>query len=159
MSFLSSVARALSRFMFTIAGIALTSIVCLTVADVVLRTVKHPITGTFELVGILGAVVIGFSLPETSRLHGHVNMHFLTDRVSKGVRKVLSVITRILAIAMFLLIAWNLMRMGIDYTRTGETTAILLLPFYPVCFGIAACCLVECLVLLVEIFERGETQA
>ncbi len=154
MTDLSSIARALSRFMFVIAGIALTSIVCLTVADVVLRTVKHPITGTFELVGILGAVVIGFSLPETSRMHGHVIMHFLIDRVSRNIRGALHVVTRILAIVMFVIIAWNLVLMGHDFTETGETTAILLLPFYPVCYGIAACCLVECLVLFVEIFEK-----
>ncbi len=159
MTVLSSLARVLSRFMYVIAGIALTACVALTVSDVLLRMLKHPIIGTFELVGLLGSVVIGFSLPETSRLHGHVFMHFLTDRISEHVGSVLRVVTRLLAIGMFLVIAWNLLLMGHDFKMTGETTPTLLLPFYPVCYGIAVCCFVECLVLFVEIFERGEMQA
>lgn len=159
MIIISSISRSVSRFMYAVAGIALTGIVFLTVADVCLRMLKHPIVGAFELVGLLGAVVIGFSLPETSRLHGHVFMHFLTDRLSGNSKKILTVITRILAIGMFLIIAWNLILMGHDFQETGETTATLQLPFYPICYGIAICCFVECLVLFMEIFERSGSQA
>ncbi len=159
MTFLSSIARVLSRFMYVIAGIALTACVFLTVSDVLLRLVKHPIVGTYELVGLLGAVVVGFSLPQTSRVNGHVVMHFLTDRVGENVKSWLLVVTRILAIGMFILIAWNLLIMGHDFQLSGETSPTLELPFYPVCYGIAVCCFVECLVLFMQIFERGETQA
>src|SRR5208283_3061882 len=103
MTFLSSIARVLSRFMYVVAGIALTACVFLTVCDVLLRLVKHPIVGTYELVGLLGAVVVGLSLPQTSRVNGHVVMHFLTDRVGENVKNRLLVVTRILAIGMFIL--------------------------------------------------------
>jgi TRAP-type C4-dicarboxylate transport system permease small subunit len=159
MTTLSSVSRVLARFMYVVAGIALTACVFLTVCDVLLRLFKHPIIGTYELVGLLGAVVVGFSLPETSRLNGHVFMHFLTDRLSESVKGMLRVLTRILAIGMFLIIAWNLMLMGHDFQASGETTATLQLPFFPVCYGIAVCCFVECLVLFAEIFKKGETQS
>ncbi len=152
MTVLSSVSRVLARFMYVIAGIALTVCVVLTVSDVLLRLFKHPIVGTYELVGLLGAVVVGFSLPETSRLNGHVFMHFLTDRISEDAKAVLHVVTRIVAIGMFFLIAWNLMLMGHDFQVSGETSATLELPFYPVCYGIAVCSLVECLELFVGIF-------
>lgn len=159
MTYLSSISRVLARFMYVIAGIALTACVFLTVGDVLLRLFKHPIIGTYELVGLAGAVVVGFSLPETSRLNGHVFMHFLTDRLSVSVNGVLRVLTRILAIGMFLIIAWNLMLMGHDFQVSGETSPTLELPFYPVCYGISICCFVECLVLFVEIFKKGETQS
>ncbi len=158
MTILSSTARVLSRFMYVIAGIALTASMFLTVSDVLLRMLKHPITGAYELVGLLGAVVIGFSLPQTSRVRGHVVMHFLTERLSDNVGGVLRVVTRTLGIAMFVVIGWHLVVLGHSFKETGETTATLLLPFYPVCYGIAVCCFVECLVLLAEIFERGESQ-
>ena len=35
----------------------------LTLVDVILRGFKRPIVGTYELVALAGAVVIGFSLP------------------------------------------------------------------------------------------------
>ncbi len=151
--------RVIARSMYVIAGVALTLSMLLTVSDVMLRSLKHPITGTFELVGLLGAVVIGFSLPETSRMRGHVIMHFLTERLPEGAKNVLHVLTRILAIGTFAVIGWNLVALGDTFRLTGETTPTLQLPFYPICYGIAACCFVECLVLFVEIFEGKETQA
>ncbi len=150
--------RTIARSMYVIAGVALTLSMLLTVSDVILRTLKHPITGTFELVGLLGAVVIGFSLPETSRVRGHVIMHFLTERLPDGAKRGLHVLTRILAIGTFAIIAWNLVALGDTFRQTGETTPTLQLPFYPICYGIAACCFVECLLLLVEIFNREEKQ-
>ena len=56
MNALSAVVRGLSRFMYVIAGIALAGSMFLTVADVILRQFKVPIVGTYELVGLLGAV-------------------------------------------------------------------------------------------------------
>ena len=146
--------------MYSIAGIALTCMMFLTVADVVLRTVKTPIVGTYELVGLLGAVVIGFAIPQTSRVQGHVIMDFLTSRLPVGLQKVLQVLTRLLAIATFFIMAWNLWVMGSDFRATGETTLTLQLPLYPVAFGIAVCCFIECFVLFVEILEvrKRETE-
>ncbi len=79
MTILSSIARVLSRFMYVIAGIALTACVFLTVSDVMLRMFKHPITGTFELVGLLGAVVIGF-LSSSNIQSARSRCHAFSDR-------------------------------------------------------------------------------
>ena len=68
--------KGLSRFMYWIAGAALTAIVFLTVSDVILRLFKQPILGTYEIVSLLGAVVIGFAIPQTSIDRGQVLMDF-----------------------------------------------------------------------------------
>jgi TRAP-type C4-dicarboxylate transport system permease small subunit len=158
MKILSAIVTALSRVMYSIAGVALTAMMFLTVADVILRTFKRPIVGTYELVGLLGAVVIGFAIPQTSRVQGHVIMDFLTGRLPVGLQKVLQVLTRLLAIATFFIIAWNLWILGSDYSRTGETTLTLQLPLYPVAYGIAICCFIECLVLFVELLQVGKRE-
>lgn len=144
--------------MYSVAGIALTAMMFLTVADVVLRAFRRPIVGTYELVGLLGAVVIGFAIPQTSRMRGHVLMDFLTGKLSAGLQKVFQVLTRLLAIAIFFIIAWNLWILGSDFSRSGETTLTLQLPLYPVAYGIAICCFIECLVLLIELFEVGKQE-
>jgi len=144
--------------MYSVAGIALTAMMFLTVADVVLRTLKRPIVGTYELVGLLGAVVIGFAIPQTSRMRGQVLMDFLTGKLSAGIQKVFQVLTRLLAIAIFFIIAWNLWILGSDFSRGGETTLTLQLPLYPVAYGIAICCFIECLVLFIEMLEVGKQE-
>jgi len=72
---LNSVGR-LSRFINVIAGIAITFIMFLTVLDVILRFFRRPIVGTYELVAFSGAVVIGFAIPLTSWMRGHIYVDF-----------------------------------------------------------------------------------
>ncbi len=149
-------ATVLARFMGVIAGIALSISLTLTVADVILRIFKRPIPGTYELVSLLGAVVIGFAIPWTSRVQGHVLMDFITAKLPGGWQRLLHAITRVLAVALFAIIAWNLWIVGNDLRRSGEVTDTLHFPFYPVAYGIAVCCVVECLVLFVELIQGRE---
>lgn len=155
---LSAIVRVLSRVMYFIAGVALTAMMFLTVADVVLRTFKRPIVGTYEVVGLLGAVAIGFAIPQTSRVQGHVLMDFVTVKLPAALQKLFQVLTRLLAIATFFIIAWNLWILGSDFIRTGETTLTLQFPLYPVAYGIAICCFVECFVLFIEMLEVGKQE-
>ncbi len=66
--------RGVSRFLNVIAGIALTFMMSLTVADVILRYFKRPIVGTYELVALSGVVVVGFAVPFTSWQRGNISM-------------------------------------------------------------------------------------
>jgi len=144
--------------MYAVAGAALTSMMFLTVADVILRIFKRPIVGAYDLVGLLGAIVIGFSIPQTSRIKGHVLMDFLTGRLPRWARNMFCVITRLLAIATFVIIGWNVWLLGEDYRRTGEVTLTIQVPLYPVAYGIAICCFIECLVLFVDLMELRQQE-
>ena len=139
--------------MHWIAAAALTSMMAVTCADVILRSFKAPITGTYELVGFLGAWAIGFAIPQTSLDKGHVLMDFLTGKLSNRANRVLAVATRLTGVGLFGLIGYNLYSMGNDLRGTGDETPLLHLPHYPLAYGIALACLVESLVLLAEVFE------
>lgn len=158
MKTLSRITRRVARAMYVIAGVALASSMFLTVGDVILRFFKRPIVGTYELVGLLGAVTIGFAMPETSRVKGHVLMDFVTDRLPQRLQKLLRVLTRILAIAIFAIIGLNLWVLGNDFRKAGEVTPTLQFPFFPIAYGIAVCCLVVCVVLFLDMFEWEDTQ-
>lgn len=157
MKTLSAIATGLSRFMYVVAGFALAGTMFLTVADVILRIFKRPIVGTYELVGLLGALVVGFSLPQTSRVKGHVVMDFLTGSLPAWAQRLLHVLTRALGVLLFAIISWNLWALGTDYRRVGEVTPTLQLPLYPVAYGIAVCCFAECLVLILDMIGKKET--
>lgn len=142
-----------------VAGVALACSMFLTVADVFLRTLKRPIVGTFELVGLMGALVVGFALPQTSRLRGHVLMDFITSKLPAAIQGILHVITRVLGIGLFIIIGWNMVNLGNNFRRVGEVTPTLQLPIYPVVYAIAFCCLVECIVLFADMIGKGETES
>jgi TRAP-type C4-dicarboxylate transport system permease small subunit len=150
--------RQLCRGINLIAGIAITFIMLLTVLDVVLRSLRMPITGAYELVAFSGAVVIGFALPLTSFMRGHIFVDFFILKLPPAVRTAANLLTRGLGMGLFFLIGWNLWQVGLDLRRAGEVSLTLQLPFYPVAFGVALCCFVECLVLAADIAKilRGQ---
>jgi TRAP-type C4-dicarboxylate transport system permease small subunit len=150
--FLSKI-KGLSRFLNIIAGISLTFLMLLTVMDVVLRTLKRPIVGTYELVAFSGAIVIGFAVPLTSWLRGHIFVDFFILRFSQKTRNVFNFVTRCLVIVLFFLIGWNLIKYGIDLQKSGEVSLTLQMPFYPVAYGVGFCCFIQCLVLIGDIVK------
>jgi len=142
-----------SRFLNIIAGITLTFMMFLTVSDVILRFLRRPIVGTYELVAFSGAVVIGFALPFTSWLRGHIFVDFFISRFSRTLRNIFYIFTRVLVIWLFLMIGWNLFLYGRDLYKSGEVSLTLQMPFYPVAYGVGVCCFIQCLVLFCDILK------
>ena len=150
--FLNAVSR-LSRSINVIAGIAITFIMLLTVLDVILRSFRMPITGAYELVAFSGAIVVGFALPLTSFVRGHIYVDFLVLKLSPRARTICNVLTRCLGMCLFFLIGWNLFKVGMDLHKSGEVSMTLKLPYYPVAYGVASCCFVQCLVMVADIVK------
>jgi TRAP-type C4-dicarboxylate transport system permease small subunit len=128
----------------------------ITVADVFLRSLGKPIVGIFELVAFLGALVLGFSVPFTSWVRGHIYVDFLVLKLSPPTRRVFHIFSRCLAIGLFFLIGWNLIKMGADLHRSGEVSLTLQMPFYPIVYGVGICCFIQCLVLVGDVLKICE---
>jgi TRAP-type C4-dicarboxylate transport system permease small subunit len=139
-----------SKWLAVIAGTSLTLMMLLTVSDVVGRAFGHPIMGTYEVVGLMLALVIGFAMPKVSLARQHVYMDFI-DRLSKRNRALINIFTRILCIILFVLIGYSLFGVGNEYRVSGETSPTIRLPFYPLAYGVGICCFVECFVFVFEI--------
>jgi len=144
----SAVVERLSGWMNGLAGIVLFFMMMLTVADVVLRLFGAAIVGTYELVAISGAIVVGFAVPQTSWENGHVCVDFLIENRSEAVRKTVFFITRLLGICLFALLAYYLFLKAVHLQKTGEVSLTLHIPFYPAAFGLSFCFLVECFTLI-----------
>jgi len=143
----------LSKFMNAIAYIALTFIMLLTVADVILRLFGHPIVGTFEMVGLGGAVAIGFGIPLTSWLRAHIYVDFFVQKLPDFGQKFMNILTRLIGIVLFILIGYNLLLYATDLFKSGEVSLTKQIPFYPIAYGMGVCCFVQCLVLITDIVK------
>jgi len=143
----------LTRYFLIVGEIALTFMMFLTVADVILRSFRRPIVGTYEIVAFSAAVAIGFSLPLTSWMRGHVYVDLFTEKLSAKTRNLLNIATRCIVLVLFSLIGWRLMKYGINLHRVKEVSMTLQLPFFPVAYGLAACCFTQCLVMFCDIVK------
>ncbi len=141
------------------AGASLVLLMLTTVADVLLRNLcNRPIPGTYELVGLAGGLVIGLSLPLTSWRRGHVEVDSFIGRVPMPWRAVIQVATRLLGVALFAILTWNLVQLGLGMRASGEVTATLELPFYPILFALAGAALAQAVVFGGQIVQvvRGD---
>jgi TRAP-type C4-dicarboxylate transport system permease small subunit len=150
--------RFVSKLLNIIAGVAVTVMMLMTVADVLLRAGRHPIIGTYEVVALLMAVVIGFGIPQVSLDRGHVYVEFLLQKFSERVKNVINTLTRVLCMILFALIGVNLFSVGAAFRASGEVSPTIQLPFYPVAYAVAVCCLLECCVFIFDIVRiwRGQ---
>ena len=154
----SGILRFVSKLLNSIAGTAVTLMMLLTVADVLLRAGGHPIIGTFEIVALLLALVIGFGIPQVSLDRGHVYMDFLLEKLSKRGKNMMNTFTRVLCLILFACIGYNLFNVGARFHASGEVSPTIQIPFYPVAYGVGVCCLLECCVFIFDIVRiwRGQ---
>lgn len=131
----------------------MTFIMLLTVLDVILRSFRMPITGTYELVAFSGAIIVGFALPLTSFKRGHIYVDFFLQKLPPRVQTIFNTFTRCLGIVLFALISWNLIKVGMNLHKSGEVSLTLKLPFYPIAYGVACCCFIQCMVLAADIIK------
>jgi len=130
------------------AAFFVTVMMLLTCADVVLRLFRSPIPGTYEMVGLLGAAFVSFSLANTSIIRGHIAVDFLVKKLSQPAQQVTEIITNLVCALLFGFITWQAFKYAVQLRNTGEVSLTLQMPIYPFIFGIAAGCGMLCIVLV-----------
>ncbi|MCP4756347.1 MAG: TRAP transporter small permease [Proteobacteria bacterium] len=125
----------------------------LTATDVVLRYFRHPIPGTYEIVGFLSALAISFALAFTAMEKGHIAVEFLVNKLPPRMQSATDVVNNLLASVLFGLIAWQSVLHGLRLMEKGEVSATLLIPVYPFVFGVAAGSALLCLVLFFDFLK------
>jgi TRAP-type C4-dicarboxylate transport system permease small subunit len=133
-----------------VAAAAITAMMMLTCADVVMRMFRRPIPGTYEIVGFLGAVFAAFSLAFTSVERGHIAVDFLVKKFSKRTQRVIEGINAIICAALFALISWQSLLYAADLKEAGEVSMTLQMSIHHFVEGIAVGCALLTVVLLVR---------
>jgi len=138
-----------------ISGISVMIMMLLTCADVLLRLFGHPIPGTYELIGFLGAVLISFAMAYTSVERSHIAVDIFVERLPRKVQIALDGIVSMISVALFGVITWQCQIYALDLKQSGEISLTLGIPVYPFVAGIAIGCGFLCLVLLLDVAKSA----
>jgi TRAP-type C4-dicarboxylate transport system permease small subunit len=133
--------------------------IVLTCANIVLRLVWVPLSGTFELMGYFGAVATAFALGYTQIKRGHVAVDIVVQRFSRKTRKALSSLNAFICMVFFAVVAWQVSSYGMTLWRTGEVTETLRVVYYPFAFAVAFGCGALSLVFLSDLLRSFCTNA
>jgi len=142
-----------SRMCNWLAILSVTVMMVLTVCDVVLRMFRRPITGTYEIVGLLGAAFVSFSLAYTSIEHGHIAVDFLIRRFRLPVQRGFEGVTSFVCAALFGMVTWQGFTYAAHIRQTGEVSLTLQVPLYPFVYGMAFGSGLLCIVLLFRFLQ------
>lgn len=146
--------KLLCSFFNLFAAAALTAMMLLTCVDVSMRYFfNRPLSGTYDLVGLMGAVIAAFAMPYTMLKGSHVAVDLLVRMLSAKKRLIIETVTHSVGIVLFLILVWQCMVLAFDMKAAGEVTPTLLLPFYPVLYCMAVCFFVLCLAILIDLFD------
>ena len=153
-SFFEKAVTGLSSFLNMIASAALVLMMVLSCADIFMRYLfSRPITGTYDIVGLSGAVLASFALPYTMLKKGHVAVELLVQSLSRGKRLVIETFSHLLGTSLFLVLVWQAIILSRDMKAAGEVTPTLLLPFYPIVYCMALCFFGLSLAILVNLLH------
>ncbi|HSL60588.1 MAG TPA: TRAP transporter small permease [Desulfotignum sp.] len=130
MHFFSQALNKFSDVLKLIGAIALTTMMMLTVVDVIGRFFKSPIFGSVELVGFLATIVVASALPYTYKVDGHVGVEILVRLLSDKTQTVIDIFTRTITLILFILITWQMFLYAKDIQKTGEVSMNLEFPVY-----------------------------
>ena len=154
MNKIQRLATRLASWFNGIAALAVAAMMILTCLDVFLRLWRHPIPGTYEIVSMLGAVFVSFSLARTSVDQGHIAVDFLVIRLPKKWRNAIEAVNDGVAALLFTAVAYQSIIYAGDLKACGEVSMTLQLPIHPFVIGVAVGSAMLGLVLYVSFAGR-----
>lgn len=121
----------------SVAAVAVVGMMVLTCLDVLLRLLRNPIPGTYEIVCMLGAVFVSFSLARTTVDQGHIAVDFLVQRLPDRFQHAVEAVNAGICALLFTVICRQCVIYALDLKASGEVSMTLQMPLFPFVFGIA----------------------
>lgn len=130
--------RRTGQLVGAVAALALTGMVLLTCVDVIGRyLLNRPLTGAFELSEMAMGALVFASLPLVTLRRQHVTVDLFDRLLPASWRPGQNATANLVAAACTSVVGWRLWVKAEDMLRTGETTAVLKIPVYPLVYYMA----------------------
>lgn len=151
-----SILRWATSALAAVAGSAVVVMIGVTCVDVVGRWFGRPLTGTYDVVELLGAIAITGALPYTTACKGHVAIDFLVHRLHGRVSRAIDVLVHLVTISMFAFLTWRFIQYGMELKASGQVTLTLRWPIFWMPYWMALCSAVMLLVLVFSLVHPGK---
>jgi TRAP-type C4-dicarboxylate transport system permease small subunit len=140
------------------AGISLVGMVFLTCADVVGGLFNHPVLGSEEIVGLMGAVVLAFGLPITHREKGHIGVDLVYRLFPDKMKRIVDIGISFVTCVFFALVTWQSYLYAAEMRKVGLVSPTIQFPVHYVIYGVCVGSLILAIMIFVELIEglRGE---
>jgi TRAP-type C4-dicarboxylate transport system permease small subunit len=142
-------------------ALLLLAILAVSIVDVAGRyLLNSPLQGADDLIRFGMGLVVFAALPAVCRAGEHIVVDLVSGRLPGWARALSERIFRVAAALLLAVLGWRLYALGAVAQESGDRSPILLLPYPPLIFVMAAFALLSGIVELVRAFEpAGGTTA
>ncbi len=120
-----------------VAGMLLATLVVLSGLNVVYRLLGRPISASYELSGLFGALIAALALADTQRKRGHVELDLFTRNYSVAARRWVGAFNVFAGALLMLVLGSQIVCRANVLLRAGEVSETLKLPYPWLMYGAA----------------------
>ena len=131
MDSLRKIAFFINRVFLFIAAVTLVLMMLIGFSNVLLRTVWHPLEGTYELIGFFGALTTALALGFAQLRKNHIAVDIITTHYSKRWQKISHGISYLVTSIFFAIVARQTTIWGTIVWQSGERSETLGLIYFP----------------------------
>jgi TRAP-type C4-dicarboxylate transport system permease small subunit len=118
-----------------VSGTLLVTLVLMSGCNVAFRLAGHPISASYELSGLFGALIAALALADTQRKRGHVELDLFTRSYSAGARRWIGAFNVFAGAVLVLILGCQLANRAGVLLRAGEVSETLKLPYPWLMYG------------------------
>ena len=149
----------LVRIMTFISCAALVVMALITCGDIVLRILRVPIKGAYDLVRLCGAVTVSCAIPMTTAMKGHVAIEYFFHKLTRRGRVIVDSLMRSIIFLGFAFAAWSSFNYGLQFLKNSEVTNTIEVPVFWVPWLMSCAFIVTALVILFHLIYPGRELA
>jgi len=136
-------------------GVSLLALTLLATMNVALRVFQVPVSGTYEVVSFLGAIVSAGALGYTQKRKDHIVVDILSDKFPAKVKRILDRVSNALILAFFSIVSWQTFVYAKRLMRTGELSETLKIAYFPFVFLVSLGFAVLALTVFLDLIESA----
>lgn len=130
------------------------AMMCITCIDVVgAKIFLHPVHGALDTVELAQLVAISFAAAAALLYGRHVKVEFFVALLPKRLQALTDLFAHGLGLFLFVLLVWQLIRLGHFLHLGREVSATARIPLFPLVYGAAFALIPLCVVFLLEMIK------
>jgi len=156
------IARKIFSITDLLAGVCFFALMLLVLTNIIMRNAfGQPLTGTFDMVGLLTATGLGLALAHCEMSDGNIAMSIVTDKLPKQMQKVIDVLVHLIALSFWGVVVWRMFVYANTSLVNGRITPTAKIPLYPVILllGINVACLCVALIFKLATAVKGTAES
>jgi TRAP-type C4-dicarboxylate transport system permease small subunit len=146
--------NSVSRAFIWVSFAAVISMLLFVTADLVgHKLFRWGVIGVTEIAGLMGLVLVSFSLAWTQASGAHIEIDFITNRLPKRAQTIIATIVSFFSLALFVSVVWQLIDFGLTAQATSQTTSMKHVPISFLTSMLVVCSLLMIAQLLIKFLK------